>query len=125
MTKVDRKTLESLVCPETHAVLTYDAERQELQRLIADGETVLEPEGLARRVITDRAHTQQTSDSTTLLEALAVATSTPASPTPPVELALRVLPNPIRRDARAPSAGVRRKAGLITRRARASDVSCL
>ncbi|SPJ23332.1 Trm112 family protein [Palleronia abyssalis] len=30
MTKVDRKTLESLVCPETHAVLTYDAERQEL-----------------------------------------------------------------------------------------------
>ena len=30
MTDVDRKTLESLVCPETHAVLSYDAERQEL-----------------------------------------------------------------------------------------------
>ena len=30
MTEVNRKALESLVCPETHAVLTYDAERQEL-----------------------------------------------------------------------------------------------
>ena len=26
----DRKMLESLVCPETHTVLSYDAERQEL-----------------------------------------------------------------------------------------------
>ena len=26
----DRKMLESLVCPETHAGLSYDAERQEL-----------------------------------------------------------------------------------------------
>lgn len=26
----DRKMLESLVCPETHAVLSYDAKRQEL-----------------------------------------------------------------------------------------------
>ncbi len=26
----DRKMLEALVCPQTHAVLTYDAERQEL-----------------------------------------------------------------------------------------------
>lgn len=26
----DRKMLESLVCPETHSTLTYDAERQEL-----------------------------------------------------------------------------------------------
>ena len=26
----DRRMLESLVCPVTHAVLTYDAERQEL-----------------------------------------------------------------------------------------------
>ncbi|SFG86928.1 hypothetical protein SAMN04488020_104244 [Palleronia marisminoris] len=26
----DRKMLESLVCPQTHAVLSYDAERQEL-----------------------------------------------------------------------------------------------
>jgi uncharacterized protein len=26
----DRRMLEALVCPETHAVLTYDAERQEL-----------------------------------------------------------------------------------------------
>ncbi|CAM4235542.1 Trm112 family protein [Palleronia rufa] len=30
MTQIDRKTLEALVCPETHAVLTFDAERQEL-----------------------------------------------------------------------------------------------
>ena len=27
---VDRRMLESLVCPETHAVLTWDAGRQEL-----------------------------------------------------------------------------------------------
>ena len=27
---VDRRVLESLVCPVTYAVLTYDAERQEL-----------------------------------------------------------------------------------------------
>ena len=27
---VDRRMLEALVCPVTHAVLTYDAERQEL-----------------------------------------------------------------------------------------------
>ena len=26
----DRKMLEALVCPQTHAVLSYDAERQEL-----------------------------------------------------------------------------------------------
>ena len=26
----DRKMLEALVCPQTHAVLTYDAERAEL-----------------------------------------------------------------------------------------------
>ncbi len=26
----DRKMLEALVCPQTHAVLTYDPERQEL-----------------------------------------------------------------------------------------------
>ncbi len=26
----DRKMLEALVCPQTHAVLRYDAERQEL-----------------------------------------------------------------------------------------------
>jgi len=26
----DRKMLETLVCPQTHAVLSYDAERQEL-----------------------------------------------------------------------------------------------
>ncbi|TRD19846.1 Trm112 family protein [Palleronia caenipelagi] len=26
----DRAMLEALVCPQTHAVLTYDAERQEL-----------------------------------------------------------------------------------------------
>ncbi|WP_417242025.1 Trm112 family protein [Celeribacter sp.] len=26
----DRRMLEALVCPETHAVLSYDAERQEL-----------------------------------------------------------------------------------------------
>lgn len=26
----DRKMLEALVCPQTHAVLTYDADRQEL-----------------------------------------------------------------------------------------------
>ena len=30
MTEVNRKALESLVCPQTHAVLSYDAERQEL-----------------------------------------------------------------------------------------------
>ena len=30
MTGIDRKMLEALVCPETHAVLSYDAERQEL-----------------------------------------------------------------------------------------------
>jgi uncharacterized protein YbaR (Trm112 family) len=28
--KVDRRMLEALVCPETQAPLTYDAERQEL-----------------------------------------------------------------------------------------------
>lgn len=27
---VDRRMLEALVCPETHATLVYDAERQEL-----------------------------------------------------------------------------------------------
>jgi len=26
----DRKMLEALVCPQTHAVLSYDAEKQEL-----------------------------------------------------------------------------------------------
>jgi uncharacterized protein YbaR (Trm112 family) len=26
----DRRMLESLVCPQTHALLTYDADRQEL-----------------------------------------------------------------------------------------------
>ncbi len=30
MSETDRKMLEALVCPETHAVLRYDAERQEL-----------------------------------------------------------------------------------------------
>ncbi|MCI5085761.1 MAG: Trm112 family protein [Rhodovulum sp.] len=28
--KSDRRMLESLICPVTHAVLSYDAERQEL-----------------------------------------------------------------------------------------------
>lgn len=28
--KADRKMLEALVCPVTHAVLSYDAEKQEL-----------------------------------------------------------------------------------------------
>jgi uncharacterized protein YbaR (Trm112 family) len=28
--KFDRRMLEALVCPETHAPLSYDAERQEL-----------------------------------------------------------------------------------------------
>lgn len=28
--RFDRRMLEALVCPETHAVLHYDAERQEL-----------------------------------------------------------------------------------------------
>lgn len=27
---IDRRMLEALVCPVTHAVLTYDADRQEL-----------------------------------------------------------------------------------------------
>ncbi len=30
MTAIDRRMLEALVCPETHAVLTYDPKRQEL-----------------------------------------------------------------------------------------------
>ena len=29
-TAFDRRMLEALVCPQTHAVLSYDAERQEL-----------------------------------------------------------------------------------------------
>jgi len=29
-TETDRHMLEALICPQTHAVLTYDAERQEL-----------------------------------------------------------------------------------------------
>jgi uncharacterized protein YbaR (Trm112 family) len=29
-TVIDRRMLEALVCPVTHAVLTYDADRQEL-----------------------------------------------------------------------------------------------
>ena len=29
-TPTDRRMLESLICPVTHAVLTWDAERQEL-----------------------------------------------------------------------------------------------
>lgn len=29
-TKADRRMLEALVCPVTHAVLSYDAEKQEL-----------------------------------------------------------------------------------------------
>lgn len=31
----DRKMLEVLVCPQTHAVLTYDAEKQELISMAA------------------------------------------------------------------------------------------
>ncbi|MEL7091817.1 MAG: Trm112 family protein [Pseudomonadota bacterium] len=30
MTDVDRRALEALICPETHATLRYDAEQQEL-----------------------------------------------------------------------------------------------
>ncbi|MEM6758076.1 MAG: Trm112 family protein [Pseudomonadota bacterium] len=30
MTDVDRRALEALICPETHATLRYDAEKQEL-----------------------------------------------------------------------------------------------
>ncbi len=30
MTTTERRMLEALVCPETHAVLSYDSERQEL-----------------------------------------------------------------------------------------------
>jgi len=30
VTTIDRKMLEALVCPETHAVLTYDPARAEL-----------------------------------------------------------------------------------------------
>lgn len=40
-------------------------------------------------------------------------------------LLVSILPNPIRRDARAPGPGVRRKAAIITRRAGAADLSCL
>lgn len=40
-------------------------------------------------------------------------------------LLVSILPNPIRRDARAPSAGVRRKAAIISRRAGAADTACL
>jgi monofunctional biosynthetic peptidoglycan transglycosylase len=36
-----------------------------------------------------------------------------------------ILPNPIRRDARAPGPGVRRKAAVIARRAAAADLGCL
>lgn len=72
-----------------------DAERQVLQRLLSGGETALVPEGAARRVITDKAHTQQTSDADAIREALAVATSTPTSPTEDLELAIRVAPNPV------------------------------
>jgi len=36
-----------------------------------------------------------------------------------------ILPNPIRRDARAPGPGVRRKAGIVMRRAGAADLGCL
>jgi uncharacterized protein YbaR (Trm112 family) len=28
--ETDRRMLEALICPQTHAVLTYDTERQEL-----------------------------------------------------------------------------------------------
>lgn len=34
-TRTERHMLEALVCPVTHAVLTYDAERQELISLAA------------------------------------------------------------------------------------------
>lgn len=40
-------------------------------------------------------------------------------------LLVSILPNPIRRDARAPSTGVRRKAAIISRRAGAADTACL
>lgn len=40
-------------------------------------------------------------------------------------LLVSILPNPIRRDARSPGPGVRRKAAIITRRAGAADLSCL
>lgn len=51
----------------------------------------------------------------------------PAARLTPGEAALLVsiLPNPIRRDARAPSPVVRRKAALISRRAAAADIACL
>lgn len=71
-----------------------DAERQVLQRLDAGGETRLAPEGVAERVVTDKAHTQQTSDAETIRSVLRILT--PAEPGPqPDALALRVGPNPI------------------------------
>ena len=75
-----------------------DAERQVLQRLVADGETVLEPDGIARRIITNKAHTQQTSDADAIRDALAVATSRASHPTRD-ELEMRVGPNPVAHQA--------------------------
>lgn len=40
-------------------------------------------------------------------------------------LLVSILPNPIRRDARAPGPGVRRKAAVVARRAASADLGCL
>jgi monofunctional biosynthetic peptidoglycan transglycosylase len=40
-------------------------------------------------------------------------------------LLVSILPNPIRRDARAPGPGVRRKAAIVARRAAAAETGCL
>ena len=48
-TEFDRRMLEALVCPETRAVLSYDAERQELVSKAAHREFDQRHQSLAPR----------------------------------------------------------------------------
>ena len=72
-----------------------DADRQVLRRLSEGGEEVLVPEGITRRVVTNRVHTAQTSDVATIRAVLG-SLATPAEPGPAAVSGLRAYPNPAR-----------------------------
>ena len=75
-----------------------DADRQVLRRPGDTGVEVLLPEGITRRVVTGRAHIQQTSDVATIRSVLA-GLATPADPAPAAVMSLRSAPNPARSEA--------------------------
>ena len=75
-----------------------DADRQVLRRPGDDGVEVLLPEGLTRRVVTNRTHVQQTNDVATIRSVLA-GLATPADPAPAPVASLSSAPNPVRSEA--------------------------